>query len=501
MVTVCSLRWCAIPSIFVAVACSGEGEPTEPPPASGPQAVRIEVNMDSAAIPQLDSVKLTAEVVGADGRTIANAPIHFGTTAPEIIEVSDSGVIRSLGQVGSGIVELSYSRLYDSVHAAVFAVPAGVVLSPPKIVLNEGDSSRLRAEVVDRIGDPFDDSPVTFTTKDASLVTVDSDGVVSSVGSVGATRIVATSNSGLTESVEAVVGRHPSGVVVATLPASGAWAVDATRDGVVVVGGNKSYRMHLPNLEYVDSVWAGGMAVQLSQDGLTSYHASGNGIQTVDWTTSTVTAGPWFYNSVFTLCTAAQGSVLFAGINTPYSGYKPSNLFSVLLPGMTVRDSSRIGEPPNHCALHPSDSIVGVSAFWSNWVAFVTASDHRTIDGMWVPLRPSARLQGVAFSPDGQELYVVDEAERTLLFWGIEQKRLVDELTLDGGGFGVALSTDGQLLYIALPESGLVQVVEVASRSIVGAIPVGGTPRRIAFSLYGQYAIVTNDEGWVDIIN
>jgi DNA-binding beta-propeller fold protein YncE len=45
-----------------------------------------------------------------------------------------------------------------------------------------------------------------------------------------------------------------------------------------------------------------------------------------------------------------------------------------------------------------------------------------------------------------------------------------------------------------------VQVVDRASRAVVKTIDVGGIPQRVAFDRLGKVALVTNQNGWVDVV-
>jgi YVTN family beta-propeller protein len=71
-------------------------------------------------------------------------------------------------------------------------------------------------------------------------------------------------------------------------------------------------------------------------------------------------------------------------------------------------------------------------------------------------------------------------------------------IALGGGGFGVALSPDNVQLYVTFPASHVVKVIDRATRAIVKTIQTNGTPRRLAFSVAGETAVIANEAGWVD---
>jgi YVTN family beta-propeller protein len=66
--------------------------------------------------------------------------------------------------------------------------------------------------------------------------------------------------------------------------------------------------------------------------------------------------------------------------------------------------------------------------------------------------------------------------------------------------FGLSLTPDNAQLYATSPETGMLWIVDRASRAQVKTLPVGGTPRRIAFDERGTRAVVSNEAGFVTII-
>jgi YVTN family beta-propeller protein len=62
------------------------------------------------------------------------------------------------------------------------------------------------------------------------------------------------------------------------------------------------------------------------------------------------------------------------------------------------------------------------------------------------------------------------------------------------------MSPDGKQLYVTSATSGMLWIVDRPARTKLTSIPVGGTPRRIAFDASGATAAVTNEAGFVTII-
>ena len=68
------------------------------------------------------------------------------------------------------------------------------------------------------------------------------------------------------------------------------------------------------------------------------------------------------------------------------------------------------------------------------------------------------------------------------------------------GAVGLALSPDGEQLYVTNPPAGLVQIVNRATRAVVGTFNNVGRPRNVAFEPHGTAAIVTDENGRVIFI-
>jgi YVTN family beta-propeller protein len=111
---------------------------------------------------------------------------------------------------------------------------------------------------------------------------------------------------------------------------------------------------------------------------------------------------------------------------------------------------------------------------------------------------PGGTIQEVRLSPDGSELYTVNE-EGTFFVYSLGSGTLASSLNLGGSGaFGASItpSPDRSKLWVTLISAGEVKVVDRATRTITRTIYVGGNPRRIAFMSDGT-AVIANEFGYV----
>jgi DNA-binding beta-propeller fold protein YncE len=114
----------------------------------------------------------------------------------------------------------------------------------------------------------------------------------------------------------------------------------------------------------------------------------------------------------------------------------------------------------------------------------------------------STRLQGMAISADGSQLYVADEGG-LLRVVDIASGTQVDSVVVGQRAFAVARSPDDAQLYVGVMDLGLVRVIDRASRTIVKTIQLpeyGAFPRRIAFSVAGETAVIADENGWVHFV-
>lgn len=154
-----------------------------------------------------------------------------------------------------------------------------------------------------------------------------------------------------------------------------------------------------------------------------------------------------------------------------------------------------VGSAANGLALDVKANRLYVSSRDAATVTAIDLQTNRVIRSYRVALAP----QRVALSNSGKTLYIATEAA------GLEYLDLTTgtRTTVDGvqpGAVGLALSPDNQELYITNPLLGLVQIVDVATRTVVQTINGLGSPRNVAFGLRGAAALVTNEFGSVYVI-
>jgi uncharacterized protein YjdB len=91
--------------------------------------------------------------------------------------------------------------------------PADIVIAPNLPRVPMGDSRQLTATVVDASGRAIEGYPVTFSSSDEAVITVNHGGLLTSVGGLG-TSIISVAAGDVTAEVEATVVLGPSTLLV-----------------------------------------------------------------------------------------------------------------------------------------------------------------------------------------------------------------------------------------------------------------------------------------------
>ena len=162
--------------------------------------------------------------------------------------------------------------------------------------------------------------------------------------------------------------------------------------------------------------------------------------------------------------------------------------------GDTVTGSLALPATSHHLLAHPNGDLLyvatrdGGSVLEVNWHTMTVVRTF-TLGG---------RPQGMALSAEQNELYVANELSNVLqIIW--LPTGSITAVPLAGGGEGLARDADGKL-WVGLVFSGLVQVVNPATSTVIRTITVGGTPREVATDAARHHVLVANEGGWVDII-
>ena len=162
----------------VLFACDDEGPRT-------PADIVIAPNLPR--VPMGGTTQLTATVVDADGRAIDGEPVTFASSDASVLTVSGSGLLTSVGPLGTSIVSAASGDVAAEVEASVVVGPSTLYVTPASLELEPGESATLTVIVTDENGDSIPGPGVLFRTSNPAVANVTSFGYVSAGEPGGAT--------------------------------------------------------------------------------------------------------------------------------------------------------------------------------------------------------------------------------------------------------------------------------------------------------------------------
>ncbi len=159
-----------------------------------------------------DTTQFVATVQDALGVAITAAAVTWATSDASVASVSASGLVTSVDN-GSATVTATSSGVATEAVITVSQLAATVVLSPTaETFVALTDTTQFVATVQDALGSAIAGAPVTWTSADASVATVDSLGLVTSV--VDGTTTISAVSSDASSDATITVGQVAASVVL-----------------------------------------------------------------------------------------------------------------------------------------------------------------------------------------------------------------------------------------------------------------------------------------------
>lgn len=298
---------------------------------------------------------------------------------------------------------------------------------------------------------------------------------------------------------------HPTGTGTVVTPLSGLpFAVAVSHSGVTYVTqllAGSAARADLPSTSFSTSFAVGPIPsqVRMSPDGATAY-INDQDAQTITYvdvaTNQAVATAAVPAGSILTIGLSPDGKRLFA--LTDFHG-----VYVIDAATRAVIDSiGGLGNILAGVAFHPTAPCMYVSSRDQGMVGTVNLQTDAVVRSQAVA---GSNIQNVAVSRDGKLLFATDIANSRLL---------VRDLTVDGSAFAayaigtpqsrnafdVAVTPDNAQVYASALADGKVYVFDVGSRTLLGQLATGGSPRYIWFDATGSTAVIPNESGWVNFV-
>jgi len=394
--------------------------------------------------------------------------------------------------------------------------PTGsLVVTPASLVMGLGTSRQLSATVLDAEGAPLSGATVSFVSSDPNLASVTAEGLVSYVGA-GEAEIRATSDELL--AVIPYTGMrsgHPLGTSATSTPlpgdgqGDGPFGAAVDGDGRILISQTNSGRVasgFYPVTGFV-SVDLDGTPTSIVLLGrgtalITPTGADNDHATVIELSSDRVLVQVPLDVPSFSAVTAPDSQTAYLGTND--GRVLEFDVASSRVTGSIdlTLENARL----NHLTLNPAGTLLYASSFTTGTISEIDLASKSVVRTFVVGGEP----QGIAVSPDGNELYVADEAGTgDVDIYDLTEATLKESLPSgatrsSGGPFGLAMSPDGATVYVGVITDdgpGLIQLIDVATHAIERTITSCGTiPRRIAFGYSGGLAVIADESGCANFV-
>jgi uncharacterized protein YjdB len=230
--------------------------------------MRVEVTPASASIAIGEMRQLTATLTDAEGHELRGRDVEWSSDDSGIATVDEEGRVRGVATGATTITATAEGRSGEASIDVTGASVETVEVSPPAANVAIGESIQLQATARDGSGAVITGRPVSWSSDNAAVVSVDGNGRATGV-TAGATRIVATVD-GRTGATNISVGLDPV-AAVEVLPALHSLMVGQSvqyqvvlrsSSGAVLSGRTVAWSTTDPNIATIDgSGRATGVAI------------------------------------------------------------------------------------------------------------------------------------------------------------------------------------------------------------------------------------------------
>ena len=179
------------------VACGDEGPPAPADIVIVPSLPRV---------PMGGTEQLTATVVDAGGLAIEGYPVTFRSSDVSVLTVSQSGLLTSVGPLGTSIISVAAGDVTAEIEATVVLGPSMLVVTPDVLEMVTSEQVFLTITVTDENGEIVQSPELLFRTDNPEVAEVSPDGYVTALQEGFTT--VTVSSGGLRDHVEVSVVAH-----------------------------------------------------------------------------------------------------------------------------------------------------------------------------------------------------------------------------------------------------------------------------------------------------
>ncbi len=185
--------------LFTLTTCGKDSptrpKPPDPPPPVVPVATRIDITPPSATLNSVgQTIQLNARVLDQNNAPISGAAVTWTSSDNGVATVTVQGLVTAVKN-GTARITARSGNISANANVTVLQTAGSIVIESAMTTLTAiGQTVQLTANVLDRNDKPVAGAVVTWTSSDASVATVNEQGLVTAVKS-GGTRITARSGS------------------------------------------------------------------------------------------------------------------------------------------------------------------------------------------------------------------------------------------------------------------------------------------------------------------
>lgn len=442
------------------------------------------------------SAQFRAIVFDETGDTIRGVSVTWLSYDPTLATVTASGLVTAKSRAGMSYIGASYGGRFGEaiIRVAIPGVATQVTVTPADTAIDSGSSAQLTATARDGLGNPVSGSAIAWSSQDTTIATVSSTGLVHSTGGPGRVGIEARSGTvygfAFVTILDSMIAARTN---LSARPQAA--AVFGTIAYVSQLDASRVSRANLPSRAFTASVTVGSVP-----DGL-AFSSTGSLLYVANQYSDNVTVVNVATDSVVDVIPTGAGSRPFEVIVAPGDSvlYVAGGgiVNGVRVSTKAIIASFLIPDVGNGVAI-ARDSLLFVSTHGGGTVIEFNLRTRTVSDTFAVGGTP----QKLVVSPNGNELWIANEAGY-VQFWDIDTGlQIGTNLTLPSAGYGLAYRSSNGLLYAtsAYFGGGYIYVIDPVARTLVHSTIVGGGTRHVAFSADGSVGIVANEGGWVDFL-
>jgi hypothetical protein len=439
----------------------------------------LELESDGAA-------QLNIVVTDENGDSVPDPPFVFETSDAAVAVVGSGGIVRA-EEPGSATIAVISGEHRREISVTVTQVAHSVRITPASLVLAPAASAQLTAEVLDLGGDAIPGVPLTLSSSDESILTVDAMGGVESLGPGGMVTVTAA-GAGFTGTAKVYVGSVPAGEEVSTLEVDGAWKIAMASEEryLLATQGPELLSGTLPDFGFPVSIPFDGATadIALNADRTLAYvpraETGGSvlGVGVIDLATDEV---------IDVIPTTTGGNLFRVALSLDESRFVVSTHlgFEVVdIAGRTTIAADVDGQVDRLISDPVRPVVYGVR--FDGRALRIDVEGDVTVD----QLPFSAAIADVAVSRDGAHLYAIEAGDAVIHVYNLESQSEEPSLTTAAGS-RLVFSPDGELLWVLADRR--VTIVEPSEGVVMRKFELGTWLRDVAIA--DDVAILVDNPG------